>query len=224
MDKISCIVPAYNEEKRIGNVLKILESHPLVDELIVINDGSVDNTDKIIRKFSCKVISFKKNRGKSYAVAKGIESAKNNIILLVDSDLEGLKKRNVSDLIFPVKNEEADITISIRKNSIIIYRLLGLDFVSGDRVFRKNLIKNLEEIKKLPGYGLECFLNEIIIKKRLRLNVVNWKNVVAPGKHAKIGFFKGMFKEIPMIKQIIKTVGAYKMFNQSFKMLSLKVN
>ena len=58
---ISVIVPAYNEEKKIGGVLKSLINSSLVDEIIIINDGSNDNTLSIVRKFKkIKLISLKK--------------------------------------------------------------------------------------------------------------------------------------------------------------------
>ena len=55
-NKVSCIIPAYNEESRIANVLKVVENHPILDEVIVINDGSTDKTADVIRRFKVTFI------------------------------------------------------------------------------------------------------------------------------------------------------------------------
>ena len=141
-NKVSCIIPAYNEESRIANVLKVVENHPILDEVIVINDGSTDKTADVIRRFKVTFIDKKKNQGKSIAVMTGIQKSKGDIIIMLDSDLSGLTKKNVTDLVNPVLKNEADMTLSLRGNSLLIYKLFGNDFISGERAFRRDFIKN----------------------------------------------------------------------------------
>ena len=75
MKKISCIIPAYNEEKNISNVLDVLLKflHKDIFEIIVVNDCSSDKTEEILRNFSeIKIIQNEKNLWKSASVAKAI--------------------------------------------------------------------------------------------------------------------------------------------------------
>jgi glycosyltransferase involved in cell wall biosynthesis len=154
MNKISCVICAYNESLHISKVLDSIVNHPLVQEIIVVDDGSTDSTKEIIVKYpKVKLISYGANKGKSFALATGIENTTNNILMLIDADLKNLTPENVTDLALPVISKNVDVSISLRKNSLAIYRLIGLDFVSGERVFHKSLIADyLEEIKKLPRF------------------------------------------------------------------------
>lgn len=92
---ISVIVPAYNEEGCIeGNIRGLdfwLKKH-FIDtyEIIIVNDGSTDRTHEIISRLAnknIKIKSYRKNRGKGYAVRTGLLSAKAPVILLLDADM-----------------------------------------------------------------------------------------------------------------------------------------
>ena len=222
--KVSCIIPAYNEEQRISAVLNIVKDHPLIEEIIVVNDGSKDNTHKIVESFSgIKLISYAQNRGKTYALLRGNKESRNELIMFLDSDLNGLSKEDLTDLINPILNNQAEISLSLRKNSLLIFRALGLDFVSGERVLNKNLLPDFDAMLNLPGFGFESFLNRIIIEKKLRLKIVKWNKVSHARKSEKVGLIKGTFGDISMIKNIIQTIGLKGIFYQIIKMRSLKV-
>ncbi|HEY0196431.1 MAG TPA: glycosyltransferase, partial [Methanobacterium sp.] len=61
---ISVIIPAFNEEKTVGNVVKTVKKVSYIDEVIVVDDGSYDNTSKVAEKAGATVIQHVKNRGK----------------------------------------------------------------------------------------------------------------------------------------------------------------
>jgi len=207
-EKISCIVPVYNEGARVENVLKALVGHPLLDEVIVVNDGSTDDSEEVLKKIKgIKLISYAKNQGKSYAVMVGMKAAKNNFLLMIDSDLQGLTSKDVTALIEPVISGEADVAMTLRKNSLPIFKFLGLDFVSGERIFDKRMIPSLDDLQKLSCFGLESHLNDLLLKNKLRLAVVYWKNVITPRKAVKFGWWKGAKGDLKMVKEIIDYLG-----------------
>jgi len=86
--KITVVIPAFNEGKRIGKVLKALSNYPYL--VIVVNDGSSDDTKKVVEKFSkVKLINHKNNSGQGAALRTGIRSAlkdKSEIIITFDAD------------------------------------------------------------------------------------------------------------------------------------------
>lgn len=92
--KLSIIVPVYNEERTIGLVLEKLNKNKIENidfEIIVINDGSYDNTQKILdekKALYTKLITNPKNFGKGYSVKKGIEHSTGEFVIFQDADLE----------------------------------------------------------------------------------------------------------------------------------------
>jgi glycosyltransferase involved in cell wall biosynthesis len=180
MAQISCIIAAYNEAPRIGAVLSPLQGHPLIDEVIVVDDGSTDKTRNIVKKFpNVRLLINETNSGKSFSVSKGITAAKNEYLMMLDADLEGITPQNITDLATPIISNRADVTLSLRGNSLGIYKMLGMDFYSGERVFSKKLLKNkMRTIAKLPGFALETVLNRIIISKKLRVQVAMIRSIL----------------------------------------------
>ncbi|MCX6813213.1 MAG: glycosyltransferase family 2 protein [Candidatus Azambacteria bacterium] len=225
MTKVSCIIPAYNEEPRIGTVLRVVYNHPLIDEIIVVDDASKDNTKDIVRKYEgVQLIIHEKNKGKSQTVVDGIIQSKGDIVFLLDADLIGLTPKNISDLIEPVLSQKADISISMRKSSPWIDRKIGFDFISGERVFLKKLVQNhLNEMQKLARFGLEVYLNKLIIKNKFRIKVVFWEDVISLWKYKKSGLFPGLKGDFLMILDILKTVSVFEVIHQFVAMSFLKV-
>ena len=223
--KISCIIPAYNEGKRILPVLDVVCNMSEVEEVIVINDGSTDGTDSLLENDKrIKFISYPKNMGKTHAVILGIKACKNDTIMMIDADLIGLQEGNIRNLISPVTSGKASVSISIRGNSLPLYKKIGLDFVSGERVFNKEIFGDIDALaNSLKGYGLETFMDSVIVKNKLKIKVVDWPNVSHARKQEKIGYWKGLFAEWRMTFQILKTANLFTLIKLNIKMLALRV-
>ncbi|MDE2399593.1 MAG: glycosyltransferase [Patescibacteria group bacterium] len=226
MNKISCIICAFNEEPRIGAVLNALKEHPLLDEVIVVDDGSTDGTKKIIEQNEwIRLISHPKNLGKSAAMCTGILNSKNDLLLFLDADLKDISAEDVTALAMPVLENKSDVSISTRKNSLLIYKILGFDFFSGERIIsKKYLIDHIEEIGKLPGYAIETYINTIIVDNKLRVAIVYLKNVIHTMKAEKVGLWKGINLEIKMALELVKYSSLMGILKQNYKLLKLRVD
>lgn len=226
IQRISCLIPTFNEEERIGHILKILVGlkGSLLDEIIVIDDGSSDTTTQIVSTFKeVTLLRNKCNKGKSFSIVKGIENARNELLLMIDGDLIGITANNIRELIQPILNKTADITISYRGNTPKWWiRLFKIETFSGERCFSKSLLVDfLEELKNIPGYGLEVFMNNQCIIRKLRIASVPMNNVTIKFKWHKHGWLLGIWKEILMWKHIFSVVNPLKLLRQVLDMKKL---
>ena len=220
---VSCIIPAWNEAERLPFVLSAVVGHPAVDEVIVVDDGSRDGSAEVAAQLGAMVLRQGVNRGKAAAVAAGVARARGDLILLLDADLVGLTAMQVMDLLSPVRSGRADAVISLRRNAPWIWRRIGLDYISGERVMRRELLLPLlNRMAGLKGFGLEVFLNRLWISERASLAVVRLA-AMSPSKASKQGLMRGVAGDIRMLRDILGTVGAVVALRQIVDMRRLRV-
>lgn len=180
---ISIIMPAYNEANKIKNTLENIYSIEEIDEIIVVDDGSSDNTSEIVSTIESKKIKLFKleqNKGKGYALNYGLNIAMENadIIGFLDADL-GSSSKEVKKLIDSILNNEADVIIAkfppakkkgglgfvkgLAKKSVLEMTGKELDAtLSGQRLFKKEVLNKFDEIPF--GYGVEVGMTIDILK------------------------------------------------------------
>lgn len=204
--KVSCIIPAYNEGPRIAAVTSVISKCDCVDEVLVVNDGSEDNTAAAARATGIEVLSLPVNMGKGAAVSRGISATSGDVILLLDADLVGLTRRHVEDLLAPVVNGDADMSIGIFRGGRVFTDLAQLttSFLSGQRALKRSLIEpsELEDTK----YGLETVLTQIASEKSLVVKKVYLDDLTQVVKEEKMGLAKGSRQRFKMYWHVIKQV------------------
>jgi len=192
--KISIIIPVFNEENTIITILKKISEQNIPNiemEIIVINDGSTDNSLKIIEANSnlySKFINLKMNKGKGGAVREGLKSVNGDFILFQDADLE-YDPSEYPILFKPLLELDADIVMGSRLMSppltrvhyfwnkvgnrciTLVFDILHnstlTDIYSGYIVFRKDLLnpKNL----RTDGWEQQAEILSKIIKNSLKI-------------------------------------------------------
>ncbi|MCX7903658.1 MAG: glycosyltransferase family 2 protein [Caloramator sp.] len=205
--KVSCIIPAYNEEKTIASIIDTVKKVNLINEIIVVSDGSTDKTASIAKKAGATVIELPENMGKGAAVKIGIENSQNDIVMLLDADLIGLKENHVIDLLLPVINDEADMTVGIFVNGRLTTDLAQkiAPFLSGQRVLKKYIFNNIDNIE-YTKYGIEVALTRYLRKNNFRVKNVELKDLTHIMKEEKLGFKEGFKARMKMYRDIIKTL------------------
>jgi len=231
MTHISCIIPAYNEAPRIAAVLQTVLAHRQIFEVIVVDDGSSDDTALIAESHQrthshLHVIRQSRNGGKTAAVAAGIAASTGSHVMLLDSDLLGLGAGDLGALIAPVASGAADVSISLRRNAPRLWRMIGLDYISGERVLARDLLAaRLDQLHALPRFGLEVFMNRLWIAQSARIAVVAWPDVDSPMKHTKLGNWrKGLAADAKMMRDIFRTISPAQSLRQILTMRRLRVS
>ncbi|MEA3398749.1 MAG: glycosyltransferase family 2 protein [Patescibacteria group bacterium] len=127
--KIFCIIPAYNEEKSIIQAINNVK--PLVDGIVVVDDGSVDNTAALAARQGVVVLKHLINRGQGAALETGNNYSRDRADVIVHFDADGqFDHREIADIIQPIVDQECDIVFGSR--------FLGKK--SNMPLFKKNII------------------------------------------------------------------------------------
>ena len=209
MKKLSVIIPSYNDEKIIEKkILKLIAKLKRIKvkfEIIIINDGSIDNTLSVLKKVrknikNILIINNIKNLGKSRSVKQGLQKSKNKNIILIDSDL-------------PYFEVLPKILLKLNQN---------YDFVFVNRRHKKSVIKN----KKLNFYQLGRFLIGYILSLVIKFTLNFDLNGVDTQSGLK-GFKKSEdFKKLNFISEKffldLEMMFHYKMINKKFFAIPVK--
>jgi glycosyltransferase involved in cell wall biosynthesis len=183
---VSVIIPAYNEEKTVGTVIRdtseIMDIYGLPYEILVVNDGSTDNTELAASSsYKATVFSNSLRRGKGYCLRKALKYARGDIIVTLDSDGEH-KPKEIPDLLNPLfegndvvsgsrfLSNRAEVTTKINRVGNFLFNtaimtLTGrqvTDSQTGFRAMKRETIEKLD--LQSDGYEIET---EITVKSLL---------------------------------------------------------
>ena len=207
---LSIIIPAYNEAKRISRTLETLqeylESKGWAAEVIVVNDGSLDDTVAVVNAYisrwnALRVVDNGSNLGKGFSVRNGALGAEGDIVLFTDADLSA-PIAEAPKLIDPIANGECDVTFGSRAVdrsligvhqspfretsgrifNLFVQGLTGLPFKDtqcGFKAFRRSVAGSVFERQTIMGFGFDPEILYIAKKRGLRLREipVRWDHV-----------------------------------------------
>lgn len=186
MVKLSVLIPAYNEGKKIRENLeyinKILNLLKLDYEIILINDGSKDNTLEESKKVkNIDILTYNKNLGKGGALKYGFQNSKGNLICFLDADLE-LDPSLINSFIKIINKKEADVIVgskrhpkskinySLKRKFLsytynkfvkLLFRLKVNDTQTGIKLFKREVLERVFPKVSIKGYAfdLELLIN-----------------------------------------------------------------
>lgn len=234
MTFLSVVIPAYNEQERIGSTLEAVaayfEQQPYVTEILIVDDGSKDQTVAVVNDFATehpafKVISNPRNRGKGAVVRQGMLAAKGEYVLFSDADLSSpieeverlLPQLQTGDYAVAIgsRNKGGDgvkIDAQLKRKFIgrvfnsIVQTATTLDFQDtqcGFKLFTRQAAQEIFSHQKLPGFSFDVEI--LYIAKQLQLKVtevgVNWTHVPA----SKVNLVRDsarMFRDVVQIRRL----------------------
>jgi glycosyltransferase involved in cell wall biosynthesis len=190
--QVSVLVPAYNEAKTIGHILNELLNLSGVHEILVVDDGSLDQTAEIVKELAAhdsriRLIRQERNQGKTAAIARAIAEATGDILIVQDADLE-YDPKEIPAVIEPILQRQADVVYGsrflVRRAGRVLYfyhylanfvltflsNLLAnrnfSDIETCYKAFRAGVIKPLRLTSK--GFGMEVEITAMLSKTRAR--------------------------------------------------------
>ena len=186
--KTTAIICAYNEQNTIKNVATIALEYSF-DEVIIVNDGSTDKTDEIIKtlnnSYDFKYIVLLENKGKGFAMASGIKNASGEKIVFIDADLSNLKNEHFLRLLTPIVENEADMVLGQATETLINYQYNPFKSFSGQRVFLKKDILPILDKMKHSRFGVETLINLYYQSEGKRIKYVMLDGLKHPTKFDK---------------------------------------
>ncbi len=212
--KILAAIPCFNEEATIGSV--VIKAKRYVDEVVVIDDGSVDDTARIASEAGAKVIKHKENRGKAAAVKTAFKYAlENDFDIVVTLDGDGQHNADeIPNLLEPVLNGKADMAIGFRFGRFTempFWRKIGkrvLDYATGIgakkvtdsqcgfRAFNRKTIETFA--KRIRGNGFSVESEQLVLANDYDLKVAEVR-ISCKYKHLKNTSKKNPFSHGPSV-------------------------
>ena len=201
--KVSAIIAAYNEQDTIADVIRSVEGHPLVDEIIVVDDGSSDATSARAGETSARVITLEQNAGKAGAMGAGVRAARNDAILFLDADILGLTHEIITLTAMPVITGKCGMFVAIRaRRTYWMNRLLYfIPVLGGERALTKDIWHLVPRIYR-KGFQIEIALNYYTKKSGRKMAFGVMPGLSQVIKEKKRGFWLGLWQRIKMCAEV----------------------
>jgi glycosyltransferase involved in cell wall biosynthesis len=200
----SCIVPAFNEAARITSVLSAICSAQLVDEIIVVDDGSEDDTAEVAASHNGALVTrLPRNLGKAGAMCVGARRAKNDVLVFLDADLLHLTPQHVDRLVAPVLAGEADMTVGQfwSGSPFVTAWMRFCPAISGQRAMRTADFLAIPDLTS-ARFGVEVVITRYAAARRLRTRYVHLPRITHVVKERKRGVVRGVCDRATMYGQI----------------------
>ena len=210
MDDLTIIICTFNEEKTICDVVKACRLYNERSEIIVVDDGSQDDTELLLRDLNKTIrfnyIKLAENRGKSYAMTIGIENAGNDILLFFDADSIGIRKEHFHDMLLPIMENKADMVLGHTAATFINVKLTPFKAFTGERVLlKKDILPILDEIRNIR-FGIETYINLYFKTHGKRISYVFLEGLKTLNKYEKTTLIKATKQYFSEGREIASTI------------------
>ncbi|MFL7890900.1 MAG: glycosyltransferase family 2 protein [Anaerolineales bacterium] len=214
MENIGIVVPAWNEGRDINLVLDALGPIEWPKQVVIVDDGSTDNTLEVAQQYAAKfpammVISLLQNQGKASAMLAGIQALPSDVdtVVFLDADLSGLTEDHLQLLIEPIETNQCEMSVAIFKDGY--WRTdLSQRFapnLNGQRCLPRYAAERALKPLANSGYGVEIGLTLYARRENWRIQYIDWTGMTHDIKEHKLGQMEGYRVRVLMYRQILAT-------------------
>jgi glycosyltransferase involved in cell wall biosynthesis len=204
---VAAIIPAYNEEQTIGEVVEALLASSVIDEIIVVSDGSTDCTVKVAGRYPIKVVALEEKVGKGGAMKAGADQTLCDVLLFVDADLVGLGAKHIEALVEPVISGKTAMSIGVfsegRVSTDLAQKLAPS--LSGQRAVTKAFFEAVPKLEK-SRFGVEMALTHYAERQDVAVVKVPLPFLSQVTKEEKRGLLLGLQARMEMYRDIVKSM------------------
>ena len=188
---IDIVMPARNEAPTVAHNVAAARACVYAREIIVVDDGSTDDTGDLAREAGAKVIRREASTGsKAHAMADGVAASDAEAILFVDADCTGLSAAHLDAICKPFVDGRAVMSVGLFDYGPLNPVFRRWPPISGERVIPRWVFEAIPP-RKLDGYTIEIRINEVIAEARLPTTVCTMRGVFHRTKRKKLGVSKG---------------------------------
>ncbi|MBI4256667.1 glycosyltransferase [Candidatus Uhrbacteria bacterium] len=203
---VTAIVPAYNEEVTIAQVVKVLLSSSYLSEVLVISDGSTDETAQRARQAGATVHEIPRQGGKGEAMLHALTHTDSPIVVFFDADLIGLTVTHIQQLILPVLNGSRVMNVGLRDRGRWMTSLTQyFPLIAGERAMRRSVIEPIPA-HYLRGFMVEASLNYYCRSHGLAYGAVMLTGLKIRHKYEKVGWPRAVLQYVQMAFQVVKAM------------------
>jgi polyisoprenyl-phosphate glycosyltransferase len=219
MPTIAAIVPAFNEEKTVGGVVKTLAASGIFKDVIVICDGSTDGTAQAARESGATLVhELPKRSGKGAALEHGVTHTDADYVAFFDADLLGFTEDHARRLVEPVLKGERAMNTAWRDRGAVsnFIQMHIMPLIGGERAMSRRVFESI------PSRFLRGFMIEAATNYYCRSNGLKYGGTLMPGltmvkKYQKVGWPKAIGEYADMYWQVAKAMALVRRHAHEFK-------
>ena len=208
---LAVLIPAYNEEPRLGTVLDVVCAYHRKPRILVIDDGSRDSTRAVAEQYPVETIGFAENKGKGAALQAGLEHMGDaDYYLFLDADLIGLHHGHMDALVTPLEDDpNTGMTVGVfrggRNITDLAHKYFGI--LNGQRALSRDFVQRLPD-RSWSRFGVEILMSKFAEKQGIPVANPWLQGLTHYTKEDKFGFSRGFPYRLQMYNECL-----YSLFN-----------